>query len=61
MPELAKLVTVDLKQRKVFVDGVEFPWVIEANGVEVSGLGGDEIRTVTLTIPSEDLQVVPRN
>lgn len=41
MPAFPKKITVDLKQSRLFVDGVEFPWFITEEGVDVEGLADD--------------------
>jgi hypothetical protein len=50
MPELAKRVVLDLKQRKLFIDGTQFPWLI----VE------DELCKATVTFFADAVEVIPR-
>lgn len=59
MPEIAKLVTLDLKRRKLVVDGAEFPWLIAADGVRVEA-GVDEICQATVTFFADAIEVIPR-
>lgn len=60
MPEIAKKVTLDLKQRKLFVDGTEFPWAITADGPTFGSLVGHHVlRTVTLSFFTDDVEVIP--
>ncbi|MGW4718858.1 hypothetical protein [Nocardia sp. NPDC004260] len=60
MPELPKLVTLDLAQKKLFIDGVEFPWHISAEGPRLNALmTPDDLRSVTLTFYTEDVEVIP--
>jgi hypothetical protein len=62
MPEIAKLVTLDLKQRKLFVDGQEFPWWIDEKGPILNNLAAPgELRSVTLTFYADDVEVIPEN
>lgn len=60
MPEAAKLVTLDLARKKLYVDGNEFPWCISEEGPQLgSVMAANEIRTVTLTFLTEDIEVIP--
>lgn len=60
MPDLAKLVVLDLARKKLFVDGVEFPWLISQEGPIFSALADpDDLRSVTLTFFTEDVRVIP--
>lgn len=60
MPEMARKVTLDLRARKLYVDGAEFPWLISSEGPELHGLADkDSIRSVTLTFFTEDVEVIP--
>lgn len=60
MPELAKKVTVDLASKKLFLDGVEFPYYLSEEGPKVDGLlSRNELRSVTITFFTEDLEVIP--
>lgn len=62
MPELAKLVTLDLARKKLFVDGTEFPWCVSEEGPTFSALADPhEVRSVTLTFFTEDVQIVPEH
>ncbi|MBF6188005.1 hypothetical protein [Nocardia farcinica] len=60
MPELAKHVTVDLAQKKLIINGEEFPFHIAEGGIQIDRLGA--LRgpaTVTVTFFTEDIEVVP--
>lgn len=60
VPKIAGRATLDLKQRKLFVDGVEFPWVLSEEGPSFGNLGGaNDVRSVTLTFFTEDVEVIP--
>ena len=59
MPELAGKITVDLTARKVYIDGTEFPWLIAEDGIHIDGLGQHELRTATLTILADTIEVIP--
>ena len=60
MPELAKKITLDQGAKRLYVDGVEFPWFISADGVNVTGLGTkQEIPMVHLAIPAVTVEVIP--
>lgn len=59
MPALAQKVTVDLKQKKLFINGVEFPWYISEGGVDIAGLAAsDELAMVSLTLLAADVEVI---
>jgi hypothetical protein len=58
MPELAKRVVLDLKRRKLLIDGQEFPWLINEDGVTVNNLGpSPDLPSVTLTFFPKDVEV----
>ena len=59
MPEVPKKITVDMAAKKLLIDGVEFPWRITSDGPAVSGLGPDSFPMVTITIPAEDVEIIP--
>ncbi len=62
MPDFAKRVTLDLKQRKMFVDGDEFPWYISEEGPTFNALADHrEMRQVTVTFMTEDVEIIPEN
>ncbi|WP_029925440.1 hypothetical protein [Nocardia otitidiscaviarum] len=62
MPDRAKLVTLDLARKKLFVDGAEFPWHISQEGPTFSPLADPhELRSVTLTFFTEDVRVIPEH
>ncbi|ATN90822.1 hypothetical protein SEA_LYSIDIOUS_10 [Gordonia phage Lysidious] len=60
MPKVPNRVTIDRKQRKVFVDGVEFPWMIAEQGPDVDDIANPHaIPTVTIPIIAADVEVIP--
>lgn len=60
MPALPKKITVDRKAKKLYIDGAEFPWHITADGPEVDGVCSQhEIPRVTVTMHTEDLEIIP--
>jgi hypothetical protein len=59
MPELAKRVVLDLKQRKLFIDGTQFPWLIVEDGVHIEA-GVDELCKATVTFFADAVEVIPR-
>lgn len=62
MPEIAKLVTLDLARKKLFVDGAEFPWLISQEGPIFSALADPhDVRQVTLTFFTDDVSVIPEH
>jgi len=62
MPDLAKLVTLDLSQKKLYIDGVEFPWLISQEGPTFNALADPgDVRRVTVTILADDVQVIPEH
>lgn len=62
MPEIAKLVTLDLAKKKLYIDGAEFPWLISQEGPTFSALANPhEIRQMTITIFADDVEVLPEN
>lgn len=60
MPEIAKNLTLDLQDRKLYVDGKEFPWHLAASGPRFdcepveSGLC-----LVYLPVLAESIEVIP--
>lgn len=60
MPDIAQKATLDLKEKKLFVDGVEFPWLISEEGPKLNNLAADAtMRSVTLTFFVDDVEVLP--
>ncbi|QCG77593.1 hypothetical protein HOV42_gp10 [Gordonia phage Fairfaxidum] len=60
MPEIAKKITIDRKLKKVFVDGVEFPWLIEQRGPDVEDIANPEaIPVVLIPVLADDVEVIP--
>lgn len=60
MPTMPKKITVDRREKKLYIDGVEFPWFITEEGPSAAGLSGrHEIPRVTLTVFAEDIEVIP--
>ncbi|SNY84167.1 hypothetical protein SAMN04244553_3603 [Nocardia amikacinitolerans] len=62
MPHLPDLVTLDLAQRKLFIDGTEFPWLISQGGPTFNALADPrELRQVTVTFFTNDVKVIPEH
>lgn len=62
MATLAQKITVDLKLKKLFINGAEFPWLISKDGVEVNGLASaNALATVALTLLATDVEVIPED
>ncbi|MBF6189439.1 hypothetical protein [Nocardia farcinica] len=60
MPDIAKHVTVDLAQRKLYVNGEEFPYLVAEDGIQIDHLVARRGPTpVTVTFFTEDVEVVP--
>ena len=60
MTKVPAKITIDRKQKKVFVDGVEFPWIITEAGPEVTSVAAsDQIPVVTIPIFAADVEVIP--
>ncbi|MGI5223047.1 hypothetical protein [Nocardia sp. CA-290969] len=58
MPEVAKKATLDLAQKKLFVNGEEFPWRISEDGPQLDDLVSP-LRRITLTFYAHDVEVIP--
>lgn len=61
MPELAKKIAIDRKHHKVYIDGVEFPYLIAERGPDIES--ADEahaIPIVSLPILTADLEIIPK-
>lgn len=62
MPDIAKLVTLDLAKKKLYVDGAEFPWLISEEGPSFAPLSDPrDLRRMTITILADDVEVLPEN
>ena len=62
MAEIAKKITIDRKHCKVFVDGVEFPWLIQERGPEVENVSTkDDFPIVMIPVLATDVEVIPRD
>lgn len=60
MPDIAKHVTVDLAQRKLYINGDEFPFCIAEGGIHVDRLPDRRgPAKVTVTFFADDIEVVP--
>jgi hypothetical protein len=60
MPKLPDKVTVDLRTNQVFIDGVEFPWFITEDGVDIMDLGSrNSLAHIIIPILSETVEVIP--
>ena len=61
MPSIPKKITVDQNSKKMFVDGVEFPWYISPAGVTIGSVGTmHDIPTVTFSIMADTVEVIPQ-
>lgn len=60
MPDLPR-VTIDRRNKKLYFDGVEFPWLIEERGPEVERVSAavDEYPVVLVPILAGDVEVIP--
>jgi hypothetical protein len=59
MPEIANLVTLDPNQRKLLIDGLEFPWLISEDGLTINNLPPTpKLPSVTVTFFPNDVEVV---
>ncbi|QDF17454.1 hypothetical protein SEA_PHROSTEDPHLAKE_10 [Gordonia phage PhrostedPhlake] len=62
MPGVPNKITIDRNQRKVFVDGVEFPWMIAEQGPDVDDIANPHAHPiVTIPILASDVEVIPRD
>lgn len=62
MPELAGKVTIDLARKKLLFDGVEFPYYLSEEGPKLGGvMASGELRSVTITFYTADLEVIPNS
>jgi hypothetical protein len=60
MTELAKKITVDMQNKKLLINDVEFPWFVTEEGFDVEGLlANNEIPTVGFRIFAETVEVIP--
>lgn len=59
MAVLANKITIDPENRKVLIDGAEFPWHLDEDGVSIRDLGGKtSIARVSLTVMAGTLEVL---
>ncbi|WP_433597910.1 hypothetical protein ACQPXH_19155 [Nocardia sp. CA-135953] len=62
MPDMPKLVTIDLRSKKLLVDGAEFPWYINEDGLTVNNLFTSVmVPSVTVTFFPKDVEVDSAN
>jgi hypothetical protein len=61
MPDIPRLVTVDLAQKKLFVDGAEFPWYITDQGVTIGKTASGDLGKVALTFYAEKVEIIPED
>lgn len=60
MPELAKKITIDMQNKKLLINDVEFPWFVTEEGFDVEGLlGNNEIPTVSFRVFADTVEVIP--
>ncbi|UVF60284.1 hypothetical protein SEA_MURP_10 [Gordonia phage Murp] len=61
MPEVPNKITIDRNQSKLFIDGVEFPWMIAEQGPDVDDIANrNAMPIVTIPIIASDVEVIPR-
>ncbi|QDF17105.1 hypothetical protein JZX82_gp10 [Gordonia phage William] len=61
MPDIAQKITIDRKHCKVFVDGVEFPWMIAERGPEVENVSTKlDVPIVFIPVLATDVEVIAR-
>lgn len=61
MPSIPKKITIDQNSKKMFVDGVEFPWYISPAGPTVGDVGTThDLPTVTFSLIADTVEVLPR-
>lgn len=58
MAETANTITLDLFNRRLLVDGVEFPWAFANPKVRVPGVDGDFL-AVGFEMPCAAVEVLP--
>lgn len=62
VPEFAEKVTLDLQQKKLFINGAEFPWFISEDGVDLLDLGTENrLASVVVSIPAGSVEVIPED
>ena len=59
MPEVAKKATLDLAQKKLFIDGEEFPWHISEEGPRLTPDTASFGHCITLTFYAHNIEVIP--
>lgn len=60
MPTLPEKITVDLRAKRLLVDGVEFPWYISEDGVTLTSLGDrNAAPVVRIGLLAETVEVIP--
>lgn len=60
MAEFAERVVVDVPNKTVLINGVEFPWLIQEDGIEVRNLiARDSFASITIEIPAGSIEVIP--
>ncbi|MGY2019385.1 hypothetical protein [Nocardia gipuzkoensis] len=58
MPEFPELVTLDLARKRLYVDGVQFPWIINEDGLTINNLfTSARVPSVTVTFFPKDVEV----
>lgn len=61
VPHLPKKAVLDLNAERLFIDGVEFPWYITEDGVDVASLlDSNAIPTLSFTMFAETIEVMPK-
>ncbi|WP_159850253.1 hypothetical protein [Nocardia sp. CY41] len=58
MPELAQHLTLDLAKKKLYIDGIDFPWYISGDGLTINNLPPSVyMPSVTLTFYPRDVKM----
>lgn len=60
-PRLPRKALVDLRSKKLFLDGEEFPWFISQDGIDVQDLGNKKkaLPMITFSILVQTVEVIP--
>lgn len=62
MPELAKNITINLAEKKIYIDGVEFPWLVAEDGPTIDHLptaSNGNLGRVSFPIFADHIEVIP--
>jgi hypothetical protein len=60
VPRLPDKAVIDLRAKKLFIDGEEFPWYITQDGIDIDGLGDkNALPMLSLSILVRTVEVIP--